>query len=113
MEQIGYTLLDALIYEGSITTSRADLSVNADHLPDGTVYCWLKGGSGRDQAIFLRTLREVLRPIENPRYLLANGKFSRIFGGDYFAVPEILVRARTRSLASTFQPRAEHLSCWK
>jgi len=148
MEKIGYTVLDSLLYEGSISTASAELSIQAEHLPDGSIYCWLKGGTGRDQAIFIRTLREVLRPIENSRYLLAKGRFWRLFGEDYFAVPEvlgrkknvaqffatkwrrqvgpvqlvytreadgrrILLRARTRSLASAFQPRAERLSCWK
>lgn len=148
IEQIGYTVLDALLMEGSITVEPTELSVNAEHLQDGSVYCWLRGGSGRDQSIFLRTLREVLRPIENPRYLLAKKGLWRLFGEDYFAVPDILgrkknvaeffagkwakavgpvqlvytrspegrrvlLRARMRSLASTFQSRAERLSCWK
>ncbi|MBS1805975.1 MAG: DEAD/DEAH box helicase family protein [Acidobacteria bacterium] len=147
LEQIGYTVLDALFYQGSITTPLPDLSVNAEHMPDGSVYCWLDGGTGRDQSIFLETLREALRPIANPRYLLAK-RFLRFFNEDYFAVPEIvarkkenaeffarkwsrevgkvqlvytrspegrnlLLRARMRSLASTFQSRAERLSCWK
>ena len=148
MEQIGYTVLDALLYDGSITAAPSDLSVNAEHMPDGSIYCWLRSSSGRDQAIFLRALREVLRPVENPRYLLAKRGFWRFFGEDYFGVPEILarkknvaeffaskwrrqvgsvqlvytrtpegrkilLRARIRSLASTFQARAERLSCWK
>jgi len=94
MERIGYTVLDALAYEGSISASRSELSVNAEHLQDGSVYCWLEGGSGRDQAIFLRTLREVLMPLENPRYLLANRRVWGFFGENYFAVPEILARKK-------------------
>jgi len=148
MEQIGNAVLDALVYEGSIVTAPSGLSINAEHTQDGSVYCWLDGGSGREQAIFLRTLRETLRPIENPRYLLAKSRLWRFFGEDYFAVPEVLarkknvadffakkwgkkvgpvqlvytrthegrrvlLRARIRSLASTFQARAEHLSCWR
>ena len=148
MKEIGDTVLESLLYEGSINNASSDLRVNAEHMRDGSVYCWIEGGTGRDQAIFLRTLREALKPVENPRYLLARSRRWRFFAEDYFAVPEILarkkngaeffarkwrrrvgpvelvytrtpegrkilLRARIRSLASTFQNRAERLSCWK
>ncbi len=147
MRQIGVAVLEALQYEGSIPAS-PDFQVNAEHNRDGSVYCWLGSGTGRDQAIFLRALREVLSPIDNPRYLLARTKLWRFFGEDYFTVPErlarrkdsaemfarkwssrvgqvrlvytrtpegrtVLLRARMHSLTAAFQPRAEHVSCWK
>lgn len=94
MERVGYAVLNALIAEGCINAAPSDLSVNAEHLQDGSVYCWLEGGSGRDQAIFLRTLREVLMPLENPRYLLAKRRVLGFFAENYFAVPEILARKK-------------------
>lgn len=66
MKQIGTAVLDALKYEGSINSPSSDFPVHADHNRDGSVYCWIGGGTGRDQTIFLRALREVLRPVENP-----------------------------------------------
>ena len=57
----------------------------ADHNQDGSVFCWIGGGTCAEQAIFLRALRDVLSPIENPRYLLARRKIWRIFREDYFA----------------------------
>ena len=93
MRQIGMAVLDALKYEGSIPAS-SYFQVNAERNQDGSVYCWLSGGTGRDQTIFLRALREVLRPVDNPRYLLARTKFWRFFGEDYFAVPERLARKK-------------------
>jgi hypothetical protein len=94
MKQIGTAVLEALKYEGSINSASADFQVHADHNRDGSVYCWIGGGTGRDQAIFLRALREVLRPVENPRYLLARTRFWRIFREDYFAVPDLLARKK-------------------
>jgi hypothetical protein len=100
MKQIGTAVLESLKYEGSISGPSADFKVHADRNQDGSVYCWLGGGAGRDQAIFLRALREVLRPVENPRYLLARTKFWRFFREDYFAVPDVL--ARKKDVAELF-----------
>ena len=94
MKQIGTAVLEALKYESSINSASSDLQVHADHNRDGSVYCWIGGGTGRDQAIFLRAMREVLRPVENPRYLLARTKFWRFFREDYFAVPDRLARKK-------------------
>ncbi len=94
MKQIGTAVLEALKYEGSISNTSSDFQVHADQNRDGSIYCWIGGGTGRDQAIFLRALREVLRPVENPRYLLARRKFWRFFREDYFAVPDLLARKK-------------------
>jgi superfamily II DNA or RNA helicase len=99
MKQIGNAVLEALKYEGSISAS-SDFQVYADRNQDGSVYCWIGGGTGRDQTIFLRALREVIRPVENPRYLLAKARFWRFFREDYFAVPETL--ARKKDFAEAF-----------
>jgi hypothetical protein len=103
MIQIGTAVLEALKYEGSLNSASSDFQVHADHNRDGSVYCRIGGGTGRDQAIFLRALREVLRPVESPRYLLARKTFWRFFREDYFAVPEIL--ARRRECAEFFAKR--------
>ena len=147
MKQIGTTVLEALRLEGSLN-AQSEFQINAERNRDGSVYCWLTGGTGRDQSIFIRAMREVLRPIENPRYLLAQNRFWRFFRENYFSVPEVfgrkkefaeafakrwrsrvgpaqlvytrspegrrvLVRARMHSLSSSFQQRAERMSCWK
>jgi hypothetical protein len=65
-----------------------------DHNQDGTL-SWIGGGTGAEQAesIFLRALRNVLSPVENPRYLLVR-RVWRIYLEDYFAVPDILARKK-------------------
>jgi superfamily II DNA or RNA helicase len=99
MKQIGAVVLDALRSEGSLTAS-SDFEVHTERNRDGSVYCWISGGTGRDQTIFIRALREVLRPVDNPRYLLTRTKFWRFFGEDYFTVPEAL--ARRKEFAEVF-----------
>src|SRR5207245_4062477 len=61
----------------------------------------------KEQAIFLRALREVLSPIENPRYLLGRRRIWRIFREDYFAVPDSL--ARKKEFAELFAKRWKSL----
>jgi superfamily II DNA or RNA helicase len=95
IRQIGRVVLDCLESEGSI--SRAFASERKFHIysnrnTDGSVFCWLSGGTGQEQAVFLRALAEALSPVASPRYLLAREPLLHIFHEDYFAVPEVLSR---------------------
>src|SRR5882724_11415650 len=103
IREIGRAVLESLQYEGSIEQTAAQMRVYANRNDDGTVFCWVGGSTGRDQAAFLRALREVLRPIENPRYFLAQKRVWRAFREDYFAVPDIL--ARKKEFAEFFAKR--------
>jgi hypothetical protein len=103
IRQIGRAILESLEYEGSIDSKLGEFQVCADRNDDGTVFCWLSGGGGKEQSVFLHALREVLRPVDNPRYLLSRRKFWRFFREDYFAVPEIL--ARKKEFAEFFARR--------
>ncbi len=87
MKQIGTAVLEALTLEGSLI-AQSEFQTNAERNRDGSVYCWLTGGTGRDQSVFIRAMREVLRPIENPQYLLTQNRFWRLFRENYFSVPE-------------------------
>jgi superfamily II DNA or RNA helicase len=107
IKQIGRAVLEALEYEGSIDQHAAVFRVYADRNGDGTVFCWIGGGTGKEQATFLRALREILSPIDNPRYLLARRKIWRVFREDYFAVPDAL--ARKKEVAEIFTQRWKRL----
>jgi len=103
IRQIGRAIHESLEYEGSIDTKLGDFQVHADRNDDGTVFCWLSGGGGKEQSVFLHALREVLRPVDNPRYLLSRRKLARFFREDYFAVPEIF--GRKKEFAEYFSRR--------
>jgi superfamily II DNA or RNA helicase len=100
MQRIGRAVAEALEYEGSIGRRADGYRVLANRNQDGSVFCWLGGAAGKEQAIFLRALRDALGPIDNPRYLLARRRIWRIFREDYFAVPEIL--AHKKEFAEVF-----------
>ena len=107
IKQIGRAVLEALEYEGSIDQHAGVFRVYADRNGDGTVFCWIGGGTGKEQATFLRALREILSPIDNPRYVLARRKIWRVFREDYFAVPDAL--ARKKEVAEVFTQRWKRL----
>ncbi len=94
VKQIGRVVLESLEYAGEIDRRSADFRVYADRQDNGSVFCWIGGGTGRDQSTFLEALRQILRPVENPRYLLARPRLWRWFREDYFAVPEALARKK-------------------
>jgi len=94
IKQIGRAVLEALEYAGAIDRRAGEFRVYADKQDDGTVFCWVGGGTGREQNIFLEGMQQILRPIDNPRYLLARGRVWRLFREDYFAVPEVLARKK-------------------
>jgi hypothetical protein len=101
---IGRTLLRTLQDAGLLDNRISEFRVYTDHnAGDGSVYCWLGGGSAVERSIFLRGIREILGPIDNPRYLLARTRFWRFFREDYFAVPESI--GRKKEFAEAFALR--------
>ena len=103
IQEIGRVVFESLQFEGSLDREIVGKPVFANRNADGSVYCWIAGGSGKDQAVFVRTMRELLDPIDNPRYLLGRSAFWRFFREDYFAVPDIL--ARRKEFAEFFARR--------
>ena len=100
---VGYKVLDSLVYAGEIDRRSGEFQVFADRHDQGSIFCWLSGGTGREQNTFLEAVRQILRPIDNPRYLLARPRFWRWFREDYFCVPEVL--ARKKEYAEFFAKR--------
>jgi len=93
IRQIGRVVLDSLESQGSISRHFADqrrFHINSNRCADGSVFCWLGGGTGQEQATFLRALGETLGPVESPRYLLMRKPMLRFFQEDYFSVPDAL-----------------------
>jgi superfamily II DNA or RNA helicase len=94
IKQVGKALLRTLWQAGLIDSDASKFRVYADRNPDGSVYCWIGGGSLADQHTFLDCLRDVLNPVENPRYLLCRSPLWRLFREDYFPVPDELGRKK-------------------
>jgi superfamily II DNA or RNA helicase len=109
IRQIGQVVLDSLEYEGSISRHVAQerrFTIHANRTKDGSVFCWIGGGTGQEKALFLRALQEVFAPLDNPRYLLARQPLWRVFREDYFGVPDVF--ARKKEFAQFFASRWRH-----
>jgi superfamily II DNA or RNA helicase len=110
IRQIAKVVLDSLEYEGSISRHFAQarrLTIHSNRTSDGSVFCWIGGGTGQEKATFLRALEEVFTPLDNPRYLLARQPFWRVFRENYFAVPDVF--ARKKEFARFFASRWQRL----
>jgi superfamily II DNA or RNA helicase len=70
IQQVGRAVLKTLARMGVVRAPEGQLRVVARKGREGTVYCALEGGSAYERTAYLEALREVLDPIENPRYLL-------------------------------------------
>ncbi|UCH32926.1 MAG: DEAD/DEAH box helicase family protein [Armatimonadota bacterium] len=91
MRQVGGVVLRALTHVGAVRTPEHKLAVMAERGPTGEVYCALAGGTTYEKTVYLDALREVLDPIDNPRYLLSRKSVLwSIHRQDYHAVPGVI-----------------------
>jgi superfamily II DNA or RNA helicase len=94
VREIGTSLLNSLLYEGSVKRQSGVLEVQSNTGSDGEVLCWFLGGTNQEKVVFVRALREILEAPENPRYLLCRSHLWKYFREDYFAVPDVLGRKK-------------------
>ncbi|MBV7440375.1 DEAD/DEAH box helicase family protein [Weeksellaceae bacterium TAE3-ERU29] len=109
IQQIGEALLSSLVKVGSIKTDYSKLIVKTSVDDFGTVFCHLKGGTAFDKSTFINALKEVISPIDNPRYVIVRKSKFLLFikQKDYHSVPEIL--GRNKKLAEYFKNQWERL----
>ncbi|MDY3362733.1 DEAD/DEAH box helicase family protein [Riemerella anatipestifer] len=103
IHNIGNALLYSLIKEGSIKTDNSLLKVQTSIDNQGNIFCHLDGGNSFEKSLFINTLKEIIEPVDNPRYIIIRKSnfLSFIKQNDYHSVPELL--GRNKSLAEYFQ----------
>ncbi|MFW9928881.1 MAG: DEAD/DEAH box helicase family protein [Candidatus Thorarchaeota archaeon] len=91
MEQVAKVLLNSLINVEVIQTPKSKIKIVVEKKM-GEIYCHLKHASYYEKELFLKSLQELLDPIENPRYLIRRKTFLlRYFRPtDFFAVPQLI-----------------------
>ena len=95
MLDMGSALLDALTEVGLIKTRGARLVVKST--PDQTVFlASLEGGTLREKTLYMQAYKELLSPIDNPRYVIVRhlGVGGKLDFTHSFAVPEVLAQRR-------------------
>ncbi len=92
IRKIGCALLRTLQDEKVILSPPGEVSVEAYGDDSGAVYCHLKGGSNYEKSVFINALKEIISPVDNPRYVIVRESrlWSRLKQEDYHAVPELL-----------------------
>jgi superfamily II DNA or RNA helicase len=90
LHQIGLAVRDSLCALRIIDSPSSRIAVESQSF-GGSAYINIEGGSFRDQALFSDCMREILNPIENPRYLIVReGTSLGMKRKDYHAVPACL-----------------------
>jgi superfamily II DNA or RNA helicase len=109
IQQISDALLNSLIKAGVIHTDYLKLKVETSIDNWGAVYCHLEGGTTYDKSTFINALKEVITPIDNPRYVIIRKNKFMLFvkQQDYHSVPEII--GRNKNLAEYFKNQWERL----
>ncbi|MDA0839607.1 MAG: DEAD/DEAH box helicase family protein [Planctomycetota bacterium] len=93
LHQIGQTILQSLLDFKILKLKKGMLQVKTHSDGLGTLRCSLSGGTAFEKSLFLDVLEEVIKPVENPRYLIAWRRFMWK-GLAYNAVPRLLGQKR-------------------
>ena len=72
---MGLAVLDTMEAMHILNSRREDVSVYTEEIYNGVVICNLKGANNFEEAFFLKTLTELLEPVNSPRYILVNTSF--------------------------------------
>lgn len=101
LKNISEVVLQSLI-KAQVLTLNEKLEVATENDSNGAVYIYLKNGSAYEQSIFLQNIKELIDPIQNPRYIIVrkNKKMLFLHQKDFHAIPEII--GRNKELASFF-----------
>lgn len=90
--QIGEALLQTLVKANVVQTEVSKLRVVSSVDTVGAVYCHLEGGTTFERSYFIKALKEMIGPVDNPRYVLVRkSSFLKFFlQKDYHSVPEVI-----------------------
>jgi len=103
MKGIGDALVNTLANMGIIKTRRSRLNVRTNVDLFGAVTCSLEGGSTFEKSTFVKSLQEIVDPVDNPRYVIVRKSlFIKLSTQkDYHSLPELI--GRKKKFAEYFQ----------
>ncbi|WP_422106740.1 DEAD/DEAH box helicase family protein [Winogradskyella sp.] len=91
LKQMGLVILETMDDMRILNTKRSLVTVDSEEIHNGVVTCSLKGASNYEEAFFLKTLTELLEPIESPRYIIVGTNFFKkgLNIENFYPVPEV------------------------
>jgi superfamily II DNA or RNA helicase len=103
IEAIGNCLLTTLIETKQIHTDTTKLEIKTTVNDYGEIFCHLEGGTTFEKNMFIKSLQEIVNPVNNPRYIIIRKGllFNFLQQNDYHQVPEVLGKHK-RTAVSLF-----------
>ena len=93
IRQIAIVTLETLYYTNKIKTNLKLINITSNENPvEGTIFVSAKNLTAEENNLLIKCIREILDPIENPRYLLVRQGTSKkgLQTTDYHAIPKII-----------------------
>ena len=91
MRQIGITVLETLAAMGQIKTSLQKINIKCQNNPDESIFFSVTNVSPEENNLIIKCMREIVDPIENPRYIfIRKSRLSFFHTADYHAMPNII-----------------------
>ena len=96
MRQIGIVVLETLSSMGQIKTSLQQINIKCQNNPDNSIFFSVGNVSPEENNLIIKCMREIVDPIENPRYIFVRkSRLGILNTTDYHAVPTIIGQKKT------------------
>ncbi|PQJ73431.1 DEAD/DEAH box helicase family protein [Polaribacter butkevichii] len=91
INKMGLIILDSLITLKLITTDKNKIHISTEKLSNGNISCNIEGANKLESQLFTTALEELLKPIENSKYVIVKTNWYRkkLNISNFFAMPEI------------------------
>jgi hypothetical protein len=101
---IAKTVIETFFKCGIVKTRAGDFKLELKKTARGEIEIIIKGGTEYERSLITDAIKEVLEPIDNPRYLVVRKSFFWLFNRkDYHAVPSMA--SINREFAENFRKR--------
>lgn len=91
MRQIGIVVLETLSSMGQIKTSLQQINIKCQNNSDNSIFFSVGNVSPEENNLIIKCMREIVDPIENPRYIFVRkSRLGILNTTDYHAVPTII-----------------------
>ena len=91
MRQIGITVLETLSAMGQIKTSMQLINLKCQKNIDNSIFFSVTNVSPEENNLIIKCMREIVDPIENPRYIFTRKSVLGVFNTlDYHAIPTVI-----------------------
>ncbi|WP_302849603.1 DEAD/DEAH box helicase family protein [Polaribacter sp. L3A8] len=100
IHKMALTILDTLIALKLVTTDKNKIHISTEKLNNGNISCNIEGTNKLESQLFTTALDELLKPIENSKYLIVKTNWFRkkLNISNFFAMPEIFSNKKKTAL---------------